>query len=111
MRLISQSSTFQKIIPELERQLNHSAALSGWRGTIQVTTDLGTDSLGIAQGRISHTIAQTKGYRLEIPQDKLTQLMMGRRAIEDLAVDTDVTVDEEIIPVLDTLFPVSYGHV
>ena len=37
--------------------------------------------------------------------------MMGRRSIEDLAVEPDVSVSEEIIPVLDTLFPLGHSHV
>jgi hypothetical protein len=119
MRVINPSSMFQKITGELERRLKRSAAFSQWSGKIQITTELGTDSLVINQGRISHTTGNTDGYRLEIPQDKLMQLMMGRRNINDLAIDADVlvpsegegTVNAEILPLLDTLFPVCFAHV
>jgi len=53
----------------------------------------------------------TNAYQLEIPQDKLIQLMMGRRNIQDLAIDADVSVDAEITPVFGTLFPLGYPHI
>ena len=46
-----------------------------------------------------------------MPQDKLIQLMMGRRSIEDLAVELDVSVSTEIVPVLEILFPLGHPHV
>lgn len=111
MRIINQSSTLQKITGELEKRLRRSAHLSEWSGKILISTDLGQDCFKIDQGSVAHTNSRENGFHLEIPQDKLIQLMMGRRSIEDLAVEPDVWVNVGIIPVLDTLFPLGHPHV
>ena len=111
MRIINQSSTLEKITGALEKRLQRAAHLSEWRGQILISTDLGQDCLEIDQGSITHTNGQSNDCHLEIPQDKLIQLMMGRRNIEDLAIEPDVSVSAEILPVLDTLFPLGHPHV
>ncbi len=111
MRIIDQSSTLKKIIGELEKRLQRAADLSEWSGKLLISTDLGQDCLEIDQGNIAHTNSQANAFHLEIPQEKLIQLMMGRRSIEDLAIGSDVSVSEDIIPVLETLFPLSHPHV
>ena len=110
-RIINQSSTLKKITGELEKRLQRSVDFSEWCGKILISTDLGQDYLEIDRGSVAHTNNQANGFHFEIPQDKLIQLMMGRRNIEDLAIESDVSVSEEIIPVLDTLFPLSHPHV
>ena len=111
MRIINQPSTLKKITGELEKRLQRSTDLGQWRGQILISTDLGQDCLEIDRGSIAHTNSQSNDYHLEIPQDKLIQLMMGRRSIEDLAIEPDVSVSAEILPVLDTLFPLGHPHV
>jgi len=110
MRIINQSSTLKKITGELEKRLQRDAELSQWRGKLLVSTDLGQDCLEIDQGSIRHTNGQTNGFHLEMPKDKLIQLIMGWRSIRDLAIEPDVSVSAEIIPVLDTLFPLGHPH-
>ena len=111
MRIINQASTLEKITGELEKRLQRSADLSEWSGKILISTDLGQDCLEIDRGNISHSNNQTKGLHLEIPQDKLIQLVMGRRNIEDLVIESDVSVSGEIIPILASLFPLGHPHV
>ena len=111
MRIINQSSTLEKITGALEKRLQRNADLSQWRGQILISTDLGQDCLEIDQGSIAHTNGQANAFHLEMPQDKLIQLMMGRRSIGDLAIEPDVSVSAEILPVLDTLFPLDHPHV
>ena len=111
MRIINQFSTLKGITGELEKRLRRSAHLSQWSGKILISTDLGQDCLGIDRGRVVHTTSKANAFHLEIPQDKLIQLMMGRRSIEDLAIEPDVSVTGGIIPVLETLFPLDYPHV
>ena len=111
MRIINQSSTLKKITGELEKRIQRAADLSEWSGKLLISTDLGQDCLEIDQGSIAHTNSQANAFHLEIPQDKLIQLMMGRRSIEDLAIEPDVAVSEEIIPVLETVFPLGHPHV
>ena len=111
MRIINQSSTLKQVTGELEKRLRRSAHLSQWSGKILISTDLGQDCLGIDRGRVAHIRSAANAFHLDIPQDKLIQLMMGRRCIEDLAVDPDVSVTGGIIPILATLFPPGYPHV
>ena len=111
MRIINQSSTLKAITGELEKRLRRSAHLSQWSGKILIATELGQDCLGIDRGRVTHTSSKANAFRLEMPQDKLIQLMMGRRSIEDLVVESDVSVTGGIIPILETLFPLDYPHV
>ena len=110
IRIINQSSTLEKITSELEKRLQRSSELSQWSGKILISTDLGQDCLEIDQGSVVHTNNQTNTFHFEVPQDKLSQLMMGRRSIKDLAIESDVSVSEEIIPVLGTLFPLGHPH-
>ena len=111
MRIINQSSTLKGITGELEKRLRRSAHLSQWSGKILISTELGQDCLGIDRGRVVHTSSKANAFHLEVPQDKLIQLMMGRRSIEDLAVESDVSVTGGIVPILETLFPLGYPHV
>ena len=111
MRIINQSSTLKGIRGELEKRLRRSTYLSQWSGKILISTDLGEDCLEIDRGCVVHTNNRANAFYLEIPQDKLIQLMMGRRNIEDLALEPDVSVAKEIIPVLETLFPFGHPHV
>ena len=111
MRIINQASTLKKITGVLEKHLQRDADLSQWCGKIFISTDLGQDCLEIDQGSITHTNGQANAFHLEMPQDKLIQLMMGRRSIGDLAIEPDVSVSAEIISVLETLFPLGYPHV
>ena len=111
MRIINQSSVLKRITGELEKRLRRSAHLSQWSGKILISTDLGQDCLGIDRGRVAYTNSKANAFHLEIPQDKLIQLIMGRRSIEDLAVEPDVSVTGGIIPILETLFPLDYPHV
>ena len=111
MRIINQSSTLEKIKGELEKRLQRADHLSQWSGKIFISTDLGQDCLEIDRGYVAHTNSHSNSFHLEMPQDKLIQLMMGRRSIGDLIVEPDVSVSGEIIPVLDTLFPLGHPHV
>ena len=111
MQIINQSSTLEKITGELKKRLQRDADLSQWSGKILISTDLGQDCLEIDHGSVAHTNGQTNGFHLEMPQEKLIQLMMGRRSIEDLTVEPDVSVAREIISVLETLFPLGHSHV
>lgn len=111
MRIINQSSTLKKITDELGKRLQRDTDLSQWRGKILISTDLGQDCLEIDQGNVAYTDSQANAFHLEILQDKLIQLMMGRRSIEDLAIEPDVSVSEKIIPVLETFFPLGHSHI
>ena len=111
MRIINQSRTLKGIASELENRLQGTTQLSQWSGKILISSDLGQDCLEIDRGRVAHTNNRGNTFQLEIPQDKLIQLMMGWRSIGDLAAEPDVSVSEEIVPVLEILFPLGHPHV
>ena len=111
MRIINQSSCLKKITGELENRLRRSADLLQWSGQILISSDLGQDCLEIDKGSVAHINNQANAFHLEMPQDKLIQLMMGRRSIEDLSTEPDVSVSAEIISVLEALFPLGHPHV
>ena len=111
MRIINQSSTLKKITGELENRLRRSVDFLQWRGNILISSDLGQNCLEINRGAVTHTNSQANAFQIELPQDKLIQLMMGRRSIEDLSTEADVSVSAEIIPVLEVLFPLGQPHV
>ena len=111
MRIINQSSTLKKITGALEKRLQRDADLGQWSGKLLFSTDIGQDCFEIDRGNVAYTDSQANAFHLEMPQDKLIQLMMGRRSIEDLAVESDVWVNVGIIPVLDTLFPLGHSHI
>ena len=111
MRIINQSSTLKKITGALEKRLQRDADLGQWSGKLLFSTDIGQDCFEIDRGNVAYTDSQANAFHLEMPQDKLIQLMMGRRSIKDLAVESDVWVNVGIIPVLDTLFPLGHSHI
>ena len=111
MRIINQSSSLKKITGELEKRLRRSAYLLQWSGKILISSDLEQDCLEIDKGSVAHINNQANAFHLEMPQDKLIQLMMGRRSIEDLTTEPDVSVSAEIISVLEVLFPLGHPHV
>ncbi|HIB92202.1 TPA: GNAT family N-acetyltransferase [Candidatus Poribacteria bacterium] len=113
MRLIRQTATLKKMCYELTRRLQKSAEFIKWQGIIEISTDLGTDLIKIDNGHVDHQENSTSKlrYKLEIAQNKLAQLMMGRRTVEDLVWDSNVSVSAEIIDLLDCLFPTHYPHV
>lgn len=111
MRIINQSSALKKITGELEKCLRRSADLLQWSGKILFSSDLGQDCLEIDQGSVAYTNNHLNAFHHEMPQDKLIQLMMGRRSIGDLTAEPDVSVSEEIIPILEALFPLGHPHV
>jgi hypothetical protein len=78
---------------------------AGYTGTLTFQTDLGTVALVINRGKISATDKAHEGLRLELSQDKLTQLAIGYRSARDVLNDPQVTAHGDVLPLLDILFP------
>ena len=105
MRIINLKTTFDRMAPELERRLKRSG-MWGWEGEFYVKTDIGTLRLRVSRGRVKAEPTDKAGdERLELPQSKLTQLLVGYRTVEDLSLDDDVFVSPGLIPLLSALFP------
>lgn len=104
LRLLNQQPFFEKIAPELERRLALSRS-AGYTGTLTFQTDLGTLALVINRGSITLAGKSNEGLRLELSQDKLTQLVIGYRSARDVLNDPQVKAHGDVLPLLNVLFP------
>jgi predicted acetyltransferase len=104
LRLLNQQPFFEKIAPELERRLACST-LSGYTGALTLATDLGTLTLSFDAGAVSVSAGERADLRLELSQDKLTQLVIGYRSARDVLNDSQVTAHGDVLPLLNILFP------
>jgi predicted acetyltransferase len=104
LRLLNQQPFFEKITPELERRLALSRS-AGYTGALTFQTDLGTLALIINRGSIAMAGKADKGLRLDLSQDKLTQLVIGYRSARDVLNDPQVTAHGDVLPLLNILFP------
>lgn len=104
LRLLNQQPFFEKIAPELERRLALSRS-AGYTGALTFQTDLGTLALVINRGSITVETCAREGLRLELSQDKLTQLVIGYRSARDVLNDPQVTAHGDVLPLLNVLFP------
>jgi len=62
-------------------------------------------ALVINQGSITLAGKAHEGLRLELSQDKLTQLVIGYRSARDVLNDPQVTAHGDVLPLLNILFP------
>jgi len=104
LRLLNQQPFFEKIAPELERRLALSRS-AGYTGALTFQTDLGTLALVINRGSIAVADGAREGLRLELSQDKLTQLAIGYRSARDVLNDPQVKTHGDVLPLLNVLFP------
>jgi len=104
LRLLNQQPFFEKIAPELERRLALSR-YAGYTGALTFQTDLGTVALVINRGSIAVADGAREGLRLELSQDKLTQLVIGYRSARDVLNDSQVKAHGDVLPLLNILFP------
>jgi len=100
MRIINQRGLFRKLRPALVRRLEETP-FAGQPLALCIETDLGVTRL-----RLGPRNSELHGpaRRLALPQQKLMQLLVGYRRADDVALEPDVTVDQEAIPLLDALF-------
>jgi len=104
LRLLNLRPFFEKIVPELERRLALSRS-AGYTGALTFQTDLGPLTLAIDRGSIAVETVAREGLRLDLPQDKLTQLVIGYRSARDVLNDPQVTAHGDVLPLLNILFP------
>ncbi|MGC9394756.1 MAG: GNAT family N-acetyltransferase [Anaerolineae bacterium] len=104
LRLLNQQPFFEKLAPELERRLAFSRSAE-YTGALTFQTDLGILTLVINEGKVNVEDGARDGLRLELSQDKLTQLATGYRSARDVLNDPQVTAHGDVLPLLDILFP------
>lgn len=110
LRLLNQQPFFEKLAPELERRLALSRS-AGYTGALTFQTDLGTLALVVNRGSIAVAGKASDGLRVELSQDKLTQLVIGYRSARDVLNDPQVKAHGDVLPLLNVLFPKGQPYV
>lgn len=109
MRIIDIKGLFAKIAPELSRRLQTSP----FQGRFSIVTEIGDVNLEVDSGHV-HIDPRSNGAgkaRLEIPQGKLIQLLVGYTDITAMISERDVFVTPELFPLLQALFPSGYPYI
>jgi len=106
VRVVDQAALLELLKPVLEERLTAAGIArqsSAVGGTLVVETELGTDRVALGQGGPE--------WRVRLSQALLGQLVMGYRGVEDALFETDAQVDEQVVPVLQALFPRGYPYI
>jgi hypothetical protein len=98
LRIMNQATLFDKLRPELERRLS-AVRMDHLPGTIFVRTELGETTI---------CASAPERAALELPQDKLMQLITGYRSAHDSCTEPGIKVTPGSEPVWNALFP--KGH-
>jgi len=103
-RIIGLTSLFEKLTGLLMERLQASP-FTAIQSALELQTDLGNITLAIKEGRAAIENSAIPTWRAMIPQRRLAQLVMGYRSVSDIALDEDVDIPAEAIPLLEVLFP------
>ncbi len=101
LRIMNQVSLFEKLRPELERRLA-AVRLDALPGTILLRTELGETVLRAASPDCAV---------LDLPQDKLIQLVTGYRSVHDVCSEPGVKMTPGSEPLWNALFPKGHPYV
>ncbi len=119
IRIINLGTTFEKLQNLLSDRL-HTSAYRDWTGNMAIQTDLGTAELAVEKGKLTIKHSETPAQPLKkvldpppaqgqitcrIPQNRLAQLIMGHTPVARVATDPAVSIPDDALPVLSTLFP------
>lgn len=109
--IINQRSLFERMLPELTARLQ-SSALAAWSGKFAVITDLETTIFSVRGGcvKLSPRSKKLTG-RLELPQERLVQLVMGYRTVSSVASDPGVRLRGNVEPILSVLFAKGFPYI
>jgi predicted acetyltransferase len=110
-RFVNLKGTFEKMASEFEERLRFSA-FKDWRGTLRLATNLGTIELQIVEGNVAvREETGSEAIVCTLPQTALIQLLFGYRDAAEVALEPDVDVPSEALPLLHTLFPIGYPFI
>jgi len=110
MRILNQLRLFEKLAPEFSRRLA-ALGLATATGRVCLVTDLGVVALDIASGAVSVSAngllcrEEVAIPTVRLPQELLTQWLVGYRSVADGLNSPGVEADAEAIPLLNALFP------
>jgi predicted acetyltransferase len=108
MRIIDVEGLFAKISPELSRRLRGSP-LQSFSGMLSIETEIGEVGLEIDSGDVR--VGEKGKAKLKLPQGKLTQLVVGYRDVMTIALEEDVSIPSEFLPLLEVLFPLGHPYI
>lgn len=101
LRILNQPELFEKLSPELARRVAGMAAAR----PIALETDLGALTLIPEADGLRCVPGIEAEAQLTLSQDKLMQLVMGYRSVQDVLNSPEVTMTGDALPMLTALFP------
>ncbi len=104
MRILNQQPLFEKLIPLFESRLANPQ-VAGMLGSLTIETDLGSTMLTFSGGKVRIVSGEAEPVHLSLSQDKLMQMIMGYRSVSDVLTETDVSMSDHALPLLNVLFP------
>ena len=108
MRIIDQRTLFEKMREELQDRISDQRVS---QGDIEIKTALGDTRMWVQAGKLSIDEGTGRGSNsIELPQEVLTQLVIGYRSADDVLRDEKITVKGDT-KLLRTLFPTSFPNV
>ena len=112
-RIINLESLMAKLSTELSRRVAKESWLNGCEKDFAIVTDIGEVLVRVRSGRVEvEPVAYASvAERLELPQGKLTQLLMGYQTIDTLMAAQDVRCSPDLVPLLRVLFPPAYPYI
>ena len=99
-RIVDQSGLLQCLRPSVIRRLGQENLARV--GALPIATDLGEERLLLGDGLCD--------LRVEMPQCLLTQLILGYRSVESIALESSATIPKAALSVLETLFPAGFPY-
>ena len=101
-RIIHLDRLMKKISPVLQKRWANADL--NWVGGFAIDTDIGR--VGFVVSGADIVLADVGGRaQVSMSQMVLTQLVMGYRSVADVVFDEGVEIPEQLLPVLNTLFP------
>jgi predicted acetyltransferase len=112
-RIINLGSLMAKLSVELSRRVAKESRFSGCKKDFAIVTDIGEVLVRVKSGRVEvePVTSASSAERLELPQGKLTQLLMGYQTIDTLIAAQDVHCSPDLVPLLRVLFPLAYPYI
>ena len=112
-RIINLESLMAKLSAELSRRVAKASWLNRCEKDFAIATDIGEVLVRVRSGRVEVEPAAyaSVAERLELPQGKLTQLLMGYQTIDTLMAAQDVRCSPDLVPLLRVLFPPAYPYI
>ncbi len=108
-RIIRLYDTFKVCAPELSRRLA-SSMLAGKSFSLGLETDIGSITINSRRGAVSVARGLKSRHLVRIPQDRLTQLLLGYRPWDDVAGDEGVIAQTGASEFLPALFPPGFPY-